>query len=80
MSFTPRFGAITNALLTAETPAASAIVGLANLDNQAKFVITPATTFSVYGGTLSLDGPAWYDSNQYKEYYWDEPGRSCVSE
>ena len=62
MSFTPRFGAITNAQLTAETPADYAIVGDASIDNSVKFVITPASTFSVYGGMLSLSGPPWYDS------------------
>lgn len=79
MSFTPRFGAITNAQLTAETPADYAIVGDASIDNSVKFVITPASTFSVYGGMLSLSGPPWYDSKRFKDYYWGViPGFACV--
>ena len=55
-------GTIKAAAVALTTPAATAVVGNAELANVATFEFTPATALSVYGGRISISGPMWYSS------------------
>lgn len=58
----PSEGTIPAASVSLTTPAATAVVGNAELANVATFEFTPATALSVYGGRIEISGPSWYTS------------------
>ena len=60
-----QFGEILDTSIAVTTPATGTdIVGNADLANTATFTFTPGTTFSVYGGKISLSGPNWFSSTK----------------